>query len=166
MSGDSGIFNQLKKEHKEVAEILDQLGETGGDSDTTRRAALCSRLYVELTAHARGEQKEFYARVQDLSEATEEEVEDDLAEHHEIEGLLGELMALDPSSAEWLETLSDLQSAVEHHVDDEEEKLFPEVMRHISGEESEDIRQAYVEERDRQSQALRSQAEATATTPG
>ena len=48
-------------------------------------------------------------------------------EHHVAKMLIGELESIEPGSDTWLAKMTVLIESVEHHVDEEEEELFPSV---------------------------------------
>jgi len=50
---------------------------------------------------------------------------------------------------EWIDALDELQSAVEHHLGDEEDELFPVVRKHLSGEQSAELGRQYARAHER-----------------
>ena len=149
------IFEQLKEEHDEVAALIEKLADTT-DDDIDTRQQLFPELQLRLLAHAKAEEKEFYPRVRDLNESIESEIDDDLQEHHSMEETLERLAAMSYGDARWLEQLGELKDCVEHHVDDEENELFPQVEEFFTEEEAREIAELYVQEKQQQLESLAS----------
>lgn len=141
MKNDVGIFGRLKKEHSEVSEMIDKLKQ----GDVEDRKELLPKLEAELVAHAKAEQETIYERLRGISEFLTCTVDDGFEEHDSIEEMLGELKAADPGSDEFVECLETLEECIDHHVDDEENEMFPAAKKSIDVTESVDIERAYVE---------------------
>lgn len=113
------IYDKLKEDHDRQRVMLRKLGEGDGD-----RAALFEQLRLELQAHAAAEEESLYATM-----LAKPELRDDarhsVAEHKEVDDILGEMMDLDVRSAEWEEKFAHLRHRYEHHIEEEEEEMFP-----------------------------------------
>lgn len=68
-------------------------------------------------------------------EETEELVAEGEEEHTEVKVMLEELKALDSTSSEFKVKIGELKDAVQHHVEEEENEIFPKVQESISDEE-------------------------------
>ena len=99
-----------------------KLAETQGDSDDRR--ALFEEFRTEVTAHAAAEEESLYATMLGKPDLREDAVHS-VSEHKEIGDLLGELADIDMASPAWLAKFKELRHDYEHHIDEEEEEMFP-----------------------------------------
>ena len=83
------IYEVLKAEHREVADILEKLEKTD-ESDAAERRKLFATLEKELEAHAEAEQKVFYPALLD-DETSRDIAQEGKQEHHVVKTLLREL---------------------------------------------------------------------------
>lgn len=113
------VFELLKKDHQTARDLFAQLER----ADRDERAPLFDRLRHELTAHAHAEQQAFYSRLENIRQ-THDDVEEGLDEHHAIEAMLDELADLDARSDDFMREARRLRDCVEHHVQEEENKMF------------------------------------------
>ena len=63
-----------------------------------------------------------------------DEARHSVSEHKEIDDFLGELMEIDMSSSAWLAKFKDMRHRYLHHIDEEEEEMFPEAAKSLSDE--------------------------------
>ena len=118
----SNIFDLLKQDHDLHRKLLEQLADTHGDSEERRE--LFKRFREEVTAHAAAEEESLYAEMLARPEL-QEDGRHSVAEHKEIDDLLAELADMDMSSSGWLTKFKTLRHDYEHHIDEEEEDMFP-----------------------------------------
>jgi len=126
---DARIFQDLKADHDRHRDMLARLGETQGASD--ERKELFEALRQELQAHAAAEEESLYATmlaVPDLRDDARHSV----SEHKEIDDYLGELVDTDMSSSAWLVKFKEMRHRYLHHIDEEEEDMFPEAAKTLS----------------------------------
>lgn len=140
---DQGIFRRLQSEHREVSGMIAKL-KKGGRNGTQRRD-LFPRMRAELLAHARAEQKVVYERFRGLGDELRGCVKDGIEEHQQIEEILGTLSALGVDDAKWSECLEGLEECVEHHVNDEEQKVFPLAKKHVDAKTAREIERKYLQ---------------------
>ncbi len=116
----------LRADHAEVKDLFaeyTQLVSRGGD-DIDQRAEIVEEICQALTAHAQVEEEIFYPAAR--AAVSDESLLDEAAqEHADAKELMGQLRAMSPSDAQYDETVELLQQAVEHHVQQEENDLFP-----------------------------------------
>ncbi len=113
----------LKKDHEKVKGLFTQIEE---GATPTKGKTLFNQIYHELSIHAIIEEQIFYpaiARYKEFSSL----LADAYKEHAEAKQALGEISNLDSSSDEWKKKVHKLWGDIQHHVKDEEEKLFPKV---------------------------------------
>lgn len=131
------LFKLLKADHEKVADLLKKLDHTTERAVKTR-TDLFEKLNGELGAHAYAEEKVLYPVVKDIAQTREIGFEA-IEEHKIMKTLLSELATLSPEAEEWGAKLSVLKENVEHHVEEEEDELFPKLAREISPEDSETL---------------------------
>jgi hemerythrin superfamily protein len=155
LAGEAGIFNTLRGEHQELRSLMSRLLSTTDDAPGVRvRFELIDVLRTELIAHARAEEREFYAVMQQY-DSTVEEADERLLEHEEIERWVDELISMPPADPMWMASFESFAATVERHVKREEEELFPRGQGVITDEQARQIDQLYREEKLRQLGSLR-----------
>jgi hemerythrin superfamily protein len=127
------IFQDLKADHDRHREMLTRLGDA---TDATQRGDLFEELRKELQAHAAAEEESLYATMLGNPDLRDE-ARHSVSEHKEVDDYLGELVKLDPASSEWTETFEKMRHRYLHHIDEEEEDMFPEASEKLSGETEE-----------------------------
>lgn len=129
------IFEALRQDHVTQRTLLDLLIRTEGDSEGRRE--LFDRARKELERHAAAEERSFYVPLMEF-DRTQEKARHSVAEHHEIDELIETLEDTDPSSPGWLSHAKKLHEVVHHHLDEEEQEVFPladEVLDEARGRE-------------------------------
>jgi hemerythrin superfamily protein len=130
---DARIFQDLKADHDRHRTMLAQLGDT---TDADDRARLFEELRKELQAHAAAEEESLYATMLGCPELRDE-ARHSVSEHKEVDDFLGELIKLDPASSEWTEIFGKMRHRYLHHIDEEEEEMFPEAAETLTAEAEE-----------------------------
>jgi hemerythrin superfamily protein len=126
---DARIFQDLKADHDRQREMLAKLGSTPSDSDI--RASLFEELRVELQAHAAAEEESLYATMLAVPELRDD-ARHSVSEHKEVDDYLGELVKLDIKSEEWTSKFEQMRHRYLHHIDEEEEDMFPEAAKSLN----------------------------------
>ncbi|NNE40282.1 MAG: hemerythrin domain-containing protein [Marinicaulis sp.] len=130
------IYRRLKADHDTQRNLFEQIASTEGESD--QRKVLWSKLKVELEAHAAAEEQTFYAELMTHPDATEQS-RHSVAEHQEASDLIAEIDDIDMSSSAWLQKCKHLKDRVLHHVEEEEDEVFPKAKTMISKSRSEEL---------------------------
>lgn len=130
------IFSILKSDHDLHRELLASIAETSGNSD--ERGELFESFRIEVTAHAAAEEESLYAAM-----LSDPDLRDDgrhsVSEHKEIDDMLGELQEIDEASGAWLIKFEEMRHRYEHHIDEEEEEMFPAAEKHFSKAKAEEL---------------------------
>lgn len=114
----------LEADHQTVEELFEKVEA----SDANEHPGIFKQIKMELDAHAHIEESIFYPSLQaDGDEALIELTSEALKEHAQTKVFLGELAATasDPDRFEPL--LTKLIEDVRHHVEEEENEMFPSV---------------------------------------
>lgn len=128
---DARIFRDLKADHDRHRAMLEQLGATSGEGE--ERRALFEELRKELQAHAAAEEESLYATMLACPDLRDE-ARHSVSEHKEIDDFLGELLEIDVHSNEWMERFKEMRHRYLHHIDEEEEEMFPAAAEQLSDE--------------------------------
>lgn len=147
MLGQRGILRTLKGEHAELRSLLRACARTHEHPrGLTKRRTLFEEIRAQLMAHMETEEQELYANLAAIPEASGR-VERDRRQHQGIDVLVQRLSLLDASTGEWMECMRELHEACDRHIDEEEGELFPMAMRHMSGEELDEMDRRYRREK-------------------
>lgn len=111
----------LIRQHRKVEGIFKKLESGKGDA-----RALLRELADDLAAHMAIEQEIFYPAVRSLK-LKEDLVAESFEEHAVAELALKRLLATSPSASSFKAKVVTLKELIEHHVEEEEEELFPAV---------------------------------------
>lgn len=121
----------LRRQHDEAKDLFEQFEQADSASDQQRIASEAIRA---LRAHTAIEEEIFYPAIGDADEDIQDDVLEGLEEHHVVEVLLDELEGMSPDDEHFRAKFTVVSELVEHHVEEEEDELFPEV-RDALGEE-------------------------------
>jgi len=141
-------FTLMKKDHKNVKGLFKKIIKAG---DPDEQADLFKELKNELDAHAYMEENAFYPAMKEQQETHDLALES-YEEHHMMKELLEELSELSPESEEWMPKMKVLQENMEHHIQEEEEEMFPKAKKILGakakevGEEMEQVKKSYLKE--------------------
>jgi hemerythrin superfamily protein len=117
----------LIADHNRVRGLFARFREVHENDDTPAMGELADRIFEELEVHTALEEQIFYPAVHDLSGELAEVVDEGIQEHHVIDVLIAEARTLQPGDAEWAAKVNVLIENVEHHAEEEETELFPQV---------------------------------------
>ena len=126
---DARIFQDLKADHDRQRALLERVGDHKGTDEPRREAYETLRL--DLQAHAAAEEESLYATMLADPELRED-ARHSVSEHKEVDDLLGELMELEFGSSEWDAKFDEMRHRYEHHIEEEEEEMFPTAAEHLS----------------------------------
>ena len=126
----------LKQDHKTVEGLFKQY-EALGDRALKQKQKVVQKIIRELAIHAAIEEMVFYHGVREaaaeagskLSDATDDMVLEALEEHHIVKWTLSELEKMNPEDERYDAKMQVLMESVRHHVQEEEEDLFPKAQR-------------------------------------
>jgi len=120
----------LTQEHRKVQALFreyERIRDTGSPEEKFEIAkAVCGDLLI----HMEIEEAIFYAAVRDQIQ-DEDLMKDAESEHKAAKRLIRHIGEIDPTHEAFDSKLADLMQKIEHHVDDEETKMFPKVL--VSG---------------------------------
>ena len=130
LEGLSGVFKTLMEEHGEASALLMRLK---ASDDIETRARLWSTVRKELVSHEKGEVAVVYPVYEQYPETSQF-----AAEHNEeanrLSSLIGRLEELDINDRGWPALFDQLVELVQHHVKEEESKIFPAGQKTFGGQ--------------------------------
>lgn len=92
----------------------------GGD-----RAAIAQKICAELSVHAQIEEEIFYPALRQAVPDTADVLDEAEAEHQEAKEMIAQLQAMSQADPAMDELVAELNRAIEHHVKEERDELFP-----------------------------------------
>lgn len=126
----------LKSDHAKVKELFKKF-KANEDGDNK---ALFEKINAELENHTHIEETIFYPKLKsEGSEEIKSIVLEGIEEHRQVKMFLKELSALTDESEKFNPKLKVVVEDVEHHVEEEEEKMFPMVEKQFSDEVLEEL---------------------------
>lgn len=131
---DASIFDRLKQDHDTHRQLFDKMTEAERAKDEERLEKLFEQFKVEVSAHAAAEEETLYATMlaqPDLREDAQHSV----SEHKEIDDYLEELDDLKFNGEAWRKKFAEMKKRYLHHIDEEEEEMFPDAAKELSAAE-------------------------------
>ncbi|MGH8428315.1 MAG: hemerythrin domain-containing protein [Gammaproteobacteria bacterium] len=150
---DKDIYEVLMEEHKEAKSLLEKLASSTAQQDAEMRREKGRKLALELITHDEAESATLYDRLMEFDDMRDH-VAEHQSEHEEANDELRSLLDIDVEDSEWLDKLKEIKKAVEHHVEDEENKLFPEAKKHLSEDEAKKMARKFKQEQDRRKEQM------------
>ncbi|HJS23482.1 MAG TPA: hemerythrin domain-containing protein [Pyrinomonadaceae bacterium] len=125
-------FSLLKEDHRKVEQLFAQLESASGK----QKLQVFQQIKTELDLHTHIEEKIFYPALEEPEETHDLALEA-YEEHAVVKNLLKELGRAKTANDEWEAQAKVLQENVEHHVEEEENELFPKAESALGEEEIE-----------------------------
>jgi hypothetical protein len=123
------IFEILKKDHGETLSRFRELEKTTSQESAMRNKGFTT-LNQELIAHLEAEEDTFYQPL--MHGKYREDALEALEEHHVLELVLEDLSGTEPGVERWKPKLRVLKEMLEHHIGEEEGKIFTEIKTILS----------------------------------
>ncbi|HLF41149.1 MAG TPA: hemerythrin domain-containing protein [Acidimicrobiia bacterium] len=120
----------LKKDHKTVEELFKRFEKTGPRAYKGKQE-IVERIVKELAVHAAIEEAVLYPAIRQAidDKKIDDLVLESLEEHHIVKWTLSELDGMDPEHERYDAKVTVLMESVRHHVEEEEQELFPKVAK-------------------------------------
>jgi hypothetical protein len=126
------IYSYLKKDHRHIADLMEELLET---RSYNAREEIFDEIREELLLHAETEKETFYAALENKKEL-KERIEESEEDHDEIKDYLNKLFKMPVDHPKWLELFGELKHAFQHHVKEEEVRIFKKAKEVLSADEA------------------------------
>jgi hemerythrin superfamily protein len=129
----------LKKQHRQVEKLFKEVEKT---EDPKQRRKLMDQIAADLKMHTQIEEELFYPAVREVGTAKAEEMIDEaFEEHHVVDLVLAELPQVDPEDERFEAKMTVLSELVKHHVEEEEEEMFPMAEKKLGAERIKELGQ-------------------------
>lgn len=151
---DAQIYRDLKADHDKHRAMLKELGELSGD--TAKRKKLFENFRIEIAAHAAAEEESLYATMlgnPDLRDDARHSV----SEHKEVDDLIGEMIDLDFGGDEWEAKFHHMRHRYLHHIEEEEEEMFPAAAKELDDATEEQLAETYEERKPKELELAKEQ---------
>ena len=119
----------LTADHNRVRGLFARFQSAEEEKDTTTMMELAAKIIVELEVHTTIDEEIFYPEIKTASEDIKEIVDEGIEEHNVAETLIAEIKGLTPEDDAWVAKMKVLIESVEHHAEEEEQEMFPEVRK-------------------------------------
>ena len=129
------VLKLIKADHRQVETLFSVIEST---DDPHKLYECFNRLYNTLNLHAEAKEQSFYPAIRHCQDI-ERLVNAAQSEHDEAKQILEELESFSPTSAEFKQKIGELKRVIQHHVQEEENKIFSQVLNCMSQEEREQL---------------------------
>jgi hemerythrin superfamily protein len=116
-----GAIDMLESQHREVEDLFAEFEDAKG----SQKRDVFLQIADKLAVHAAIEEKHFYPAAK--AKETEDLLLESAEEHLAVKRLISDLLKLDETDDTFEAKVTVLKEQVEHHVEEEEDELFPQV---------------------------------------
>jgi len=113
----------LEKDHQEVDGFFDEYETL---ENTSEKEKLALKICLALTVHTQIEEEIFYPAIREAIDKSEL-IDEAIVEHASAKQLIAEIEEMDPADELYDAKVKVLGEQVRHHIEEEEDKLFPEI---------------------------------------
>jgi len=130
----------LKNDHKTVEDLFKRFEKLGPRAVKSKQDVV-ERIIRELSIHAGIEEMFFYPAIREAADGGKagDMVLESLEEHHIVKWTLSELEKMKPDEERYEPKMTVLMENVKHHVEEEEEELFPKVRKLLNAKMLEEL---------------------------
>jgi hemerythrin superfamily protein len=114
----------LTADHKRVKKMFKTFDKMKEDGAAADKQALAQQICDELTLHTELEEQIFYPATRESLDA-DDMLDEAEVEHASAKDLIAQIKAGDPSDPKWAAKVTVLGEYVDHHVEEEENEMFP-----------------------------------------
>jgi len=116
----------LERQHARIRELFQEYEQLSG-RPSKRKQELVGQIITDLVKHAQVEEQVLYPAVQKEIDGAGDEIDESLEEHHAAEVLMAELDLMTPDRERYDAKVTVLMENVQHHIEEEEQELFPKL---------------------------------------
>ena len=124
----------LKRDHDVVRDLFEKFKSAKEADDTAAMEQVQRTIFNELEVHTSVEEEVFYPEAEEVGGEAEELVKEGVEEHHVVDVLMAEIRELSPDDDAWAAKMTVLIENVEHHAEEEESELFPQLRKAFGDE--------------------------------
>ena len=123
-------IEQLIADHREVESLFDAYDDlVESEADSGEKQALALQICVMLTAHATVEEELFYPAAREVLGEDEDLVDEADVEHVCAKDLIAQIETGSPDDPLYDAKVKVLGEYIDHHVQEEEQEMFPKVRK-------------------------------------
>lgn len=127
----------LKRQHREVERLFSTALKA---KDAKTRRATMDEIIQALEHHTEIEETIFYPAVREIgTHKAEDMIGEAYEEHHVVKLVLAELPKLDPEAENFQAKMTVLKELVAHHVEEEENEMFPMAEKRLGDERNAEL---------------------------
>jgi hemerythrin-like domain-containing protein len=130
-------FALLKQDHRAVEKLFSQVADTTERAEKTR-TELFAEIKAALEEHTSLEEQFLYPVLEEAAPTHSLTLEAE-EEHEVVKTLLEELAGMEPTDEQWTAKFTVMKENVEHHVEEEENELFPKAEKALSAEQLQEM---------------------------
>lgn len=121
------VIKLLRNDHRRALSLIEQIENDSDEAASRSRVKLFDELKAALSLHAKVEERIFYPALEKFDE-TRSLVNEFYREHQEADRILAKMESRKNGSlsGEWQSQLHELKRSIEHHINEEENRLFPQ----------------------------------------
>jgi hemerythrin superfamily protein len=119
------ITEIISMDHRKVDTLFMEIEKT---DDPQKLQEFFGQLYKDLSVHAEAEEQIVYPAVRSYYSDTQELYDEQAA----MKQMLAQIKALNPNSSDFKAQIQQLKAAVQDHVKEEENDMFPQIRRNLS----------------------------------
>jgi hypothetical protein len=116
------VIELLEHDHREVEQMFAEFERA---TDAQEKRAIADKIIIELVRHSEAEEQAVYPAMKANIEGSKEMVEHEIEEHSKAEKIMKKLDGLDPTDPSFETLMQELQTAIRHHIKEEETDSFP-----------------------------------------
>lgn len=125
------VTEMLEQDHREAEDLFAKIKETNGAA----RAGLVTKLVSALKLHMQVEETIVYPAIAKQVAGGDDMVKEATTEHEGARKALVDVEKLSPNEPGFDGALEMLEAGISHHVEEEEDEVFPKFRESVSAEE-------------------------------
>lgn len=125
------VIDVLKHDHRTVEDLFAKIEKARGSA---RKTKIFKTLREEFMKHAEAEEQILYPRMKEIYDLRDFSFEAD-EEHALAKYLFNEIETIEAGSEVWDAKCTVLKELIEHHVEEEEDEIFPKLKKHLEKDE-------------------------------
>lgn len=129
------VTKMLEQDHREAEELFAKIKETNGAA----RAGLVTKLAEALKLHMQVEETIVYPAIAKQVDGGADMVKEAKTEHSGARKALADVEKLSPNEPGFDGALETLEAGISHHVEEEEEEVFPKFRDSVDAAELEQL---------------------------
>lgn len=139
---DARIFADLKKDHDKHRKLIERMDAAKGKKDKGALEQLFIEFRTEVSAHAAAEEESLYATMLAKPDLREE-AQHSVSEHKELDDYMEDMAEHEVGSAKWNEIYAQLKKRYLHHIEEEEDEMFPEASEGLTNAEEKRLAETF-----------------------